>query len=49
MPKKEHLKLGAPTLMRKRAAVVVGVTDAEVLADVEKEKAKAAVKRELAL
>tara|TARA_B100000085_G_scaffold278637_1_gene300735 strand:+ start:4029 stop:4145 length:117 start_codon:yes stop_codon:yes gene_type:complete len=31
------------------AAVVVGVTDAEVLADVEKEKAKAAVKREPAL
>jgi hypothetical protein len=33
----------------KALVVVVGVTDAEVLADVEKEKAKAAVKREHAV
>jgi|TARA_B100001778_G_C17971687_1_gene355041 hypothetical protein len=38
MPKKEHLKVSAPTLTGERAAVVVGVTDAEVLADAEKEK-----------
>jgi len=36
--KKEHLKVSAPTLTGERAAVVVGVTDAEVLADAEKEK-----------